>query len=311
MFRRTLPLLLAAPALAQPRGPLRILVGFPPGGTIDAVARMLAEQWGREFGSVVVENRPGAGGQLAAQALRQAAPDGRTILLSPDHSMVLLPLTIRTPGYAVAEFQPLGMVAVYAGGFAVGRDVPANTMQEFLAWARANPARANVGIPAPGSVPQFINFLLSQRAGAALASVPYRGSAPLVQDMLGGQVAAGSTALGDFLEHHQSGALRVIGVLGREREAILPGVPSFTEQGLDIVWDYWLGLFAQAGLPRAEAARFNTAINAALARPDIAERMRRIVFEPAPGPAEALGARVARDTAFWAPVVRDSGWQLQ
>ncbi len=103
----------------------------------------------------------------------------------------------------------------------------------------------------------------------------------------------------------------MIGVLGQGREAVLPGVPSFAEQGLDIVWDYWLGLFGQAGLPAAEAARFTTAINAALAKPEIVERMRRIVFEPSPGAAEALGARVARDSAFWAPVVRDSGWQLQ
>jgi len=304
----------APPARAQAdRAPIRILVGFPAGGTIDLVARLLAEHMKDDLGAtVIVDSRPGAGGQIAAQALKQAPPDGRTLLLSPDHTMVMLPLTARTAGFQpLVDFAPVGQVARYPGGFAVANDVKANTLDEFFAWAKANPGRGNVGIPAPGSIPQFLVHVLNDRSKASLVPVPYRGSAPMVNDLMGGQIAAGTTALGDFVEPHATGKMRVIAVLGPKRSAALPDVATFAEQGLRIDWEYWLGLFAPAQTPAAEVQRINAALGRALARPDVRERMQKIVFEPAHGTPDELIRLVRAGTAFWEPVVRSSGWVPQ
>ena len=302
----------AAPARAQ-GSTIRILVGFPAGGTIDLVARVLAEHLKDDLGApVIVDSKPGAGGQLAAQALKQAAPDGRTLLLSPDHTMVMLPITIKTPGFQpLVDFAPVAQVARYPGGLAVSSQVNVRTLDEYFAWARANPAQANVGVPAPGSIPQFLVHLLGQQSKATLTSVPYRGSAPMLQEMMGGQLASGTTALGDFVEPHLAGKVRVIAVLGTKRSAALPDVPTFAEQGYRIDWEYWLGMFAPAGTPPAEIQRINAALGRALARADVRERMTKIVFEPAFGSADDLGKLVRAGTGYWEPVVRASGWVPQ
>ena len=304
----------APPASAQgSAAPVRILVGFPAGGTIDVVARQLADSLKDDLGApVIVDSRPGAGGQIAAQALKQAAPDGRTLLLTPDHTMVMLPLAVRTPGFVPAsDFAPVGQVARYAGGFAVASTVKAANLREFFAWARANPAQGNVGVPAPGSIPQFFVDVLAQRADTKLVAVPYRGSAPLVQDLMGGQIAAGTTALGDLVEPHAAGRMKVIAVLGAKRSPAMPDVPTFAEQGYAIDWEYWLGLYAPAGTAAPEVQRLNAALRRALARADVRERMQRIVFEPAPSSPEELAALMRAGTALWEPVVRGSGWVPQ
>lgn len=309
-------LLCAASPLASAQGeraPVRILVGFPAGGTIDLVARLLAEHLKDDLGAtVIVDSRPGAGGQIAAQALKQAAPDGRTMLLSPDHTMVMLPLTVKTAGFQpLTDFAPVAQVARYPGGLAVAGHVKARSLDEFFAWARAHPGQGNVGIPAPGSVPQFLVHLLAQQSRAGLASIPYRGSAPMVQDLMGGQIAAGTTALGDLVEPHANGRLRVLAVLGSRRSAALPDVPTLAEQGYRIDWEYWLGMFVPAQTPTPEVQRLNAAIGRALARPDVRERMAKIVFEPAHGSPDELARLVRAGTALWEPVVKSSGWVLQ
>lgn len=310
----TVALLSATPANAQSdKPPVRILVGFPAGGTIDLVARILAENLKDELGAtVIVDSRPGAGGQLAAQALKQAAPDGRTLLLSPDHTMVMLPLTVKTAGFQpLVDFAPVGQVARYAGALAVANNVKARSLDEFFAWSKANAGQGNVGVPAPGSIPQFLVHVLNEQTKASLASVPYRGSAPMVQDMMGGQVAAGMTALGDFVEPHAAGKLRVIAVLGQKRSSALPDVPTFAEQGYKIDWEYWLGMFAPAQTPPAEIQKINAAMGRVLARADVRERLHKIVFEPAAGSPEDLTRLIRAGTALWEPAVRTSGWVLQ
>jgi tripartite-type tricarboxylate transporter receptor subunit TctC len=302
------------PARAQPSGaPVRLLVGFPAGGTIDLVARLLADGLREDLGAtVVVESRPGAGGQIAAQGLKQAPADGRTLLLSPDHTMVMLPLTVKTPGFVPAtDFAPVGQVARYAGGFAVASTVRATNLREFFAWTRENAGRGNVGVPAPGSIPQFLVDVLGQRANASLVAVPYRGSAPLVQDLMGGQIAAGTTALGDLVEPHAAGRVKVIAVLGARRSPALPDVPTFAEQGYAIDWEYWLGLYAPRGTPSIEVEKINAALRRTLAKPEVRERMQKIVFEPAPSSPDDLAALMRAGTAFWEPVVKASGFVPQ
>jgi tripartite-type tricarboxylate transporter receptor subunit TctC len=209
------------------------------------------------------------------------------------------------------DFAPVGQVARYPGGFAVTGNMKVRSLDEYFVWARANPAQANIGVPAPGSVPQFMVHLMAQQSKTALQSVPYKGSAPMVQELMGGQIASGTTALGDFVEPHGTGKLHVVAVLGPKRSALLPDVPTFAEQGYKIDWEYWLGMFVPAKTPTAEVLRINASIGRALARPDVRERLNKIVFEPAHGTPEQLGQLVRSGTAFWEPVVKSSGWMPQ
>ena len=308
-----LTFLLPAALQAQTGAPIRVLVGFPAGGTIDVVARLLAERIKDDLGApVVIESRVGAGGQIAAVALKAAAPDGRTFMLAPDHTMVIVPLTVKEPGYdPLRDMVAVAQVARYVGAFAVAANVPAKNFNEYLAWARANPASANIGIPAPGSKPHFGMLALARETGAKLTTVPYKGSAPLVQDLLGGQIAAGTTAMGDFLDHHAAGKLRIIGVIDPRRVAQLPGVPTFLEQGYKIDLNYWLGMFAPAGTPAPIVERVNAALGRALANPEVRERMIKIVFEPAFGSPAQMTSLMQADSRYWEPLVKSSGWVLQ
>ena len=310
------PLLSALPQTlrAQSSGaPVRILVGFPAGGTIDVVARVLADRMKDDLGvPVVVESRVGAGGQLAAQALKAAAPDGKTLMIAPDHTMVVVPLTLKDPGYDTArDLMAVGQVARYVGAFAVSSNLGVKNFTEYLAWARANPALANVGIPAPGSKPHFGMLALARETRVALTTVPYKGSAPLVQDLLGGQIAAGTTALGDFLEHHAAGKLRIIGVIDPRRVPQIPEVQTFAEQGFKLDLNYWLGMFAPAKTPGPVIERVNAALSKALAQPDVRERMVKMVFEPAGGSPGAMTDVMQADTRYWEPLVKASGWAMQ
>ena len=310
------PLLAGVPAALRAQAanaPIRILVGFPPGGTIDVVARVLAERLKDDLGApVVVESRIGAGGQLAAQALKSAAPDGKTVIIAPDHTMVVVPLTLKDPGYDVGrDLMAVGQVARYVGAFAVSNGIGVTNFAEYLAWARANPAQANVGVPAPGSKPHFGMLALARETKVALTSVPYKGSAPLVQDLLGGQIAAGTTALGDFLAHHAAGKLRIIGVIDPRRVPQIPEVATFAEQGYKLDIRYWLGMFAPARTPAPLIDRLNSALAKALAQPEVRERMQKMVFEPAPGTPTAMTEVMQADTRYWEPLVKASGWTLQ
>ena len=307
----------AGPLLAQPTfplsGPVRILVGFPAGGTIDVVARLLADRLKDELGvPVVVESRVGAGGQIAAQALKAAAPDGRTLMLAPDHTMVVVPLTLKNPGYDVArDFVPVAQVARYLGALAVASSTGVKNVAEYVAWLKANPGQASVGVPAPGSLQQFSLATISRAAGVPITAVPYRGSTPLVQDLAAGQIPAGITALGDFLEFNTAGKLRVIATIDTQRAPQLPDVPTFTEQGMKLDFNFWLGMFAPAGTLPGTVQRVNAAIARVLAQTDVRERMVKLVFEPVTGTPAALTERIAIDTRYWEPVIKSSGWIAQ
>lgn len=290
--------------------PIRILVGFPAGGTIDVVARELAEQMGQDLGvSVVVETVSGAGGQLAAQALKRAPADGHTLMLAPDHTVVVVPLTVANPGFDVgADFTPVGMVADYAGALAVSQASGIKNMAEWIAYVKAHPEAGGVGVAAPGSKPQFQLDAMAKQLGAALNAVPYRGSVPMVQDLAGGHITAGVTALGDFLEFHKAGKMRIIGMTGDTRSQLLPDIPTAREQGYAMQLNFWLGMFAPKNTPQAVVERLNQSMNKALATAKVRERMTAIVFEPKSGKPAELTERVAAEMKQWAPVISASGW---
>lgn len=306
----------ASPARAAdpfPGGPIRIVVGFPAGGTIDVVARQVAEQMREELGvPVTVENPTGAGGQLAAQALKRAAPDGRTLMIAPDHTAVIIPLTLSNPGFNVAtDFAPIGMVANYAGALAVSQASGIKDMAGLLAAAKADPKAGNIGVSAAGSKPQFQVDALAKRQGVPLATVPFRGSVPMVQDLAGGHLTAGITALGDFLEFDRAGKLKVIAMVGQQRSSLLPDVPTAAEMGYPMQIDFWVGMFAPAGTPKATVERLNQVLGKALAAPKVQQRMAGLVFEPKASTPAQLSDRIAAETRMWEPIITASGWAKQ
>jgi tripartite-type tricarboxylate transporter receptor subunit TctC len=307
---------LGLPAIARAQGrTLRILVGFPPGGGTDAIARLLGEALRAELGAtVVVENRAGAGGQLAAQALKAAAPDGNTVFISHDHTISILPLVSKTPGFDPAkDFVPVGGFASFVNAFAVSPGTPAKTMDEYVAWVRGSGGgKGTVGVPAPASTPEFLVKVLGGRYQLDLVPVPYRGSAPMMGDMLGNQIAAGVGSVPDFIENHRAGRLRVLAVLGRARQAALPEVPSFGEMGLTGFDDLpYYGFWAPAGTPAAAVDGFAQALARAANRPEVRERLGQLGLAVDVMSPPQLAAREQAYTRNWAEIIRRSGFQPQ
>ncbi|WP_416460748.1 Bug family tripartite tricarboxylate transporter substrate binding protein [Rubrivivax gelatinosus] len=300
---------LATPARAEGRT-IRLLVGFPPGGGTDAIARVLAERLKDELGAtVIVDNRPGAGGQLAAQALKAAAPDGTTFLLSHDHTISILPLVVRQPGYEPArDFVPVAGFASFPNAFAVSAHTPARTLGEYVAWVRAQGGQEAVGIPAAGSVPEFLVRLVAQRHGLDLVALPYRGSAPMMSDMLGRQIAAGVGSVPDFIDNHRHGRLRIVAVMGTQRLAQLPEVATLAESGVPGFEELlYYGVFAPAGTAAATIDAFGNALARVLVQPAVHERLSAMGLSVGYTSAAQLGARERAYTAAWARIIKASG----
>jgi len=309
---------LAAPAWvgAQAQAkPLRILVGFPAGGGTDAIARVLAERLKDELGvTVIVENKPGAGGQLAAQALKAAAPDGTTLFLSHDHTISVLPLVSRTPGFDPSrDFVPVAGFASFVNALAVSPGTPARTLGEYTAWVRsAGQGKGVVGVPAPASTPEFMVKVLGERAGLDLVPAPYRGSAPMIADMLGNQIAAGTGSVPDFIDQHKAGRLRILAVGGTRRQALLPEVPTLAEVGIAGFEDLpYYGFFAPAGSPKAALDTFAAALAKVIVHPEVDKRLTALglAVEFMSGP--QLSAREQAYTRGWAEIIRRSGFTPQ
>ncbi len=302
-----------APAWSQSGGPVRILVGFPPGGGTDAIARALADKLKDVLGvPVIVENRPGAGGQLAAQALKAAAPDGTTFFLSHDHSISILPLVTKNPGFDPAtDFIPVAGFASFANVLAISGGTPARTLQEYVAWVQsARGGKENIGVPAPGSIPEFLVGLVGNRYRLDLQAAPYRGSAPLIGDMLGNQISAGVASVPDFIEQHKAGKLRIVAVIGDKRQPLVPDAPTFTELGFANLDDLpYYGVFAPAGTPAPALERFGSALQRVIAMPDVRERLAGMGLSVGYQPQAQFTGVVRKYTQTWDRIIKASGFQ--
>lgn len=306
------PALGALPARAAGAEPVRILVGFPPGGGSDAVARLLADKLKDVLGApVVVDNRPGAGGQIAAQVLKAAPADGATLFLTHDHTISILPLVVKNPGFDPArDFAPVAGFATFVNAFAVSGGTPAQSFAEYVRWLKtAHGGKSAVGVPAPASTPEFLVGLLGRRYRLDLVAAPYRGSAPMIGDMLGKQIAAGVGSVQDFIEHHRAGKLRVLAVLGGSRQAALPDVPTFAELGLQGFEDLpYYGFYAPAGTPPAFIQRFSGALAQVLVMPDVRDQLIAMGLSVGHMTPEQLAAREQAYTRVWARIIRGSGF---
>ena len=300
-------------AHADPTKPIKLLVGFPPGGGTDAIARVLADKMKDTLGQpVVVENKPGAGGQLAAQTLKAAPADGTTLFLSHDHTVTILPLVTQNPGFNPAtDFVPVAGFATFVNAFAVSGGTPTKSIAEYVAWLKsAGQGKGAVGIPAPASTPEFVVKLVGQKWGVDLLAPPYRGSAPMMADMLGNQIAAGVASVPDFIENHKAGKLRIVAVLGGQRQATLPDVPTFAELGLGGLEDLpYYGLFAPAGTPKAALDRVADALAKAVAEPDVKKRLTDMGLTVGFATGAQLGEREKAYRTSWTRIIQTSGFK--
>jgi tripartite-type tricarboxylate transporter receptor subunit TctC len=310
----TLLLLIAAGTAAAADKPVRILVGFPAGGGTDAIARTLAERLKDELGvPVLVDNRPGAGGQIAAQALKAAAPDGTTYLISHDHTISILPLVTKNPGFDPArDFVPVAGFATFVNAFALAGGTPAKSFTDYVKWVQSQGGKSAVGVPSPASVPEFLVRVIARKNQLDLVAVPYRGSAPMLADMLGNQIPAGVASMPELVENHRAGRLRVVAVLGPTRQAALPDVPTFGELGLAGFEDVpYYAFFAPAGTPPAELARFSAALARVIAQPDVRERLTGWGLAVGFMPAAQLAERERAYAHAWAKIIKASGFTPQ
>jgi tripartite-type tricarboxylate transporter receptor subunit TctC len=294
----------------------KLLVGFPPGGTADALSRRLAEKLAGTFAqTVLVDSRPGAGGQIAAIALKQAASDGATLMVTPSSVMSMNPYTfVRLPYNPSTDAKPVSLVCNFDHAIAIGPMVPPSvkTLRDFLEFAKARPGAANYGTPGASGIPHLIGELLSKKTGSGLVNVPYKGSAPAIQDLLGGQIPSVVAPLGEYLPHLDAagqGRLRVLAVAGPSRSKFLPGALTIKEQGVDIAIRDWFGLYAPPGTSQELVDVISSSARQALSNPELIAAFAKIGMEAAGSTAGQLAAIQAKDDSFWKETVRAVGFK--
>jgi tripartite-type tricarboxylate transporter receptor subunit TctC len=298
----------------QPHDVVKIVTGFPPGGTSDTLCRRVAEnlRGGTYTKSALVENKAGAGGQIAVQAMKGAPTDGSVILQTPASMLMIYPHIYKKLAYdAFADVTAVTLASTFDFGFCVGPAVPDTVkgIPEFLAWCKANPDKANYGSPAAGSVPHFIGVLLGQAGGIELKHVAYRGTQPAIQDMVAGQVQAVSGPVGEFTQQVSAGKARFLGVSGAERRRFAPGVPTFAEQGYkDLVFSEWFGFFAPGGTPAPVVQKINTALRAALAQKDVVDGLAVMGLEAISSTPQELAKNLKESYDRWGPIVKKIGF---
>ncbi len=291
----------------------KVVVGFAAGGTSDTVSRRVADKLRPGYAnSAVVENKTGAGGQIAVQFVKGAAPDGATMLLTPMSMLGIYPHTYKKLPYdPVADLVPVSAAAQFDYGFCVGPMVPASvkTVTEFLDWCRANPTQANFGSPAAGSSPHFVGSLLGREAKVDLRHVAFRGTQPAVLDLIGGQIAAVSGPSGDFAPHLAGGKVRMIATSGPRRGRFTPNVSTLVEQGFkDMVFTEWFGFFLPAKASPDLVTRLNASIRSALGSQDVIDGLATLYLEPLPTTPAQLAGMLKDDTARWGPLVKAVGF---
>ena len=319
MQRRSL--LLSAAALAAPttaawaqsdKPPLRILVGFPPGGSADTIARLLAERLPGQLGgqAVVVDNKAGAAGRIAIDQLKNAAPDGNTVLIMPSGPVVLFPHVYKKLNYDVnKDLAPISQLASFQFCVVSGPKSNVKTMAEMVARAKADPSTATYGSSGNGTVPHFLGLMIGEAAGIELQHVPYQGGAPAMTALLGGHIGYNMDVVTEALEQHRAGKVRVIAVAGAQRAPQLPEVPTLREQGVAMDASAWFAMYGPGGLPAAQAQRISQAVQTALKEPAFAQRMSALGLEPIGSTPEQLLAVQRADFAKWAKPVKASGFQ--
>lgn len=316
----SLGLLLVAPASvraadAYPSKLVRMLVGFAAGGANDLVARAVATPLSSRLGrTVVVENRPGAGGNVATEVVAKAAPDGYTMLLGSVSSIAMGPALYKTVGYdPLKDFAPVTQAVIVPTLLAVHPSMPVRSLKDFVALAKRSPGTIDVGCPGFGSIAHLAGELFKRTAGIDFVLVPYKGGAPALADVMGGQISAMMSVMSTSAPHVQSGRLIGLAVTGAKRSPALPKVPTIAESGYPgYAADGWLGFFFPAGTPAEIVARLEREIKAVLALPEVSGQLEKVGMDVEPSPSiDAFQAVIRADVAKWKKVVQEAKIQLQ
>jgi tripartite-type tricarboxylate transporter receptor subunit TctC len=298
-----------AHAQDYPVRPVRVVSPFSAGGPNDIVARLIAQKLSEALGQpFVVDNRPGAGGNLGTDVAAKAAADGYTLLCAGPGSLIMNPLLYKVPYDTARDFAPVSLVATAPNVLVVHPSVPAKTVKELIALARAQPGRLNYASAGTGSSAHFAVALFAAMTGVELAHVPYKGTGPGINDLIGGQVQLAIFSIPPVLIHVRTGKLRALAVTSKGRSSELPEVPTVDEAGVPgYEMNPWYGLLAPAGTPRAIVARLNSEVSRIVRSPDMREKLAAQGAEPGGGTPEDYAAVIRADTALWARVIKETG----
>jgi len=294
---------------AYPNKPIRYVVGLAAGGPTDVLARIFAAKLSEVLGQpIIVENRVGAGGSIAADIVAKANPDGYTLFNAGNTLAINSVLRKNLPYDAVRDFAPVALLMTVPNVLIVHPSVPAKSVAELVAYARANPGKINYGSSGVGASPHLSMELLKSMTGIDLVHVPYKGSAPAMVDLLGGQIRAMFDNLPGQIANIRSGKVRALGVSSAQRNVHVPDVPTIMESGVpgfEVV--VWYGMWAPAGVPKAIVAKLNAAAVQVMNMPDVRQRVAELGTDPAPSTPAHLGAMLKSELEKWSKVVKDAG----
>jgi tripartite-type tricarboxylate transporter receptor subunit TctC len=304
-------------ALAQ-SGPLtKMIFPFAAGGGGDALCRVLAQYMSQPLDrNIIVENRTGGDGLIGIKAAKGANPDGSTILVTTGPTMYLLPMVENQPTFDSAkDFVPVSQLVRFEFCVVAGPAVGAGNFKQldfaqFVTWLKANPDKATFGVPSNGTIPHFAGSRLEQVLGVPLTRVAYRGGAPIMNDLVGGHLPFAIVTLTDAIPQHRAGAVKVLAVTSATRSPFLPEAPTLKESGIDLVADAWYGMWLPAGASPAFAKQLSEAAATALAKPEAKEKLLAIGLIPVGSTPEGLTQELAANTAFWAPIVKATGYKI-
>ncbi len=302
---------LAILAQAQDKPPLRILVGFAPGGSADVLARMVADGLRDDFGPIVVDNKPGAGGRLALNLVKAAKPDGQTVIVLPSGPMVLFPHVYKKLDYdPVRDFTPVSQIARFQFGVVAGPATGAKTLAEMIALAKAKPGASSYGTPGAGTLPHFMGVLMEQSSGITLNHVPFQGGAPANNALLGGHIDYKFDVVSETAELHRSGKVRIIGVTGGQRDPQVPEVPTLKEAGVNMEATAWFAMYGPAGLKGEALTRLERAMTKMVRDPAMQAKLRALGYDPIGSGSADLASAQKTDLARWEKPIKATGVQL-
>ena len=300
------------PALAQEGPPAKILVGFPAGGSFDAIARILSDKLKTELNRpVIVDNKAGAGGRIAVDALKASPADGSVMMLGPDALTALYPFTFQKLSYdPKKDLVPVVTVAEFPFAMAVGAEPKVNTLAEYVAWAKKNPSKANFGIPAVGAPHHFFGLVLGDTVGVKMEPIPFQGSAPIALALMGGQISSAIDVMSSLTENHKAGKIRMLAVSSDQRVPQAPEVPTFAEAGYPAISGMgYNALYAPTGTPPAAVAAWQKAVAKVLTLPDVKEKLYNMGYLPVGKATDELVARNDAAAKKWGPVIKASGFK--
>ncbi len=298
-------------ATAQEKQPLKVLVGFPPGGSADILARLIGDAIRDDFSTVTVENRPGAAGRIALVAVKNAKPDGQTVIILPSGPMVLFPHVYKKLDYdPVKDFTPISQIAAFQFGVVAGPASGAKNVTEMLAKAKADPKTATYGSPGLGTLPHFMGVLMEQSVGVPFTHIPFQGGAPANTALLGGHIGYKFDVVSETAQLHKDGKVRIVAVTGDKRDPQVPEVPTLKESGVNMVATAWFAMYGPAGLPAPVLAKLERAVSAAARKPEMQQKMVGLGYEPIGSTSAELAAAQRADLARWEKPIKATGVSL-